>query len=306
MNDKIEKNKCHLCQKKFNDSSALRKHKLKKTSCIPNENLLKIKNDEHHLQETVKKLLEENLSKEIETKKLLEKEIETKKLLEEKEQEIIRLKKLMETNLTKEDVKEIKDEIIKKIDSNGNNSNINYNMTQNNNNDNKKLNFNIQLAKTEKERFDHIPVEQMLCILDQKDFSNSIADLVQAVSFNPRAPENMTWCINDKTAENGAIEYNSDLNMLTRNSSSTVISKNVQNILFPITDIFKEMELTLDFNSQQNQNCARYFNMLGEDNIKKEYINSIRDRAYDKRGLCKALWEHLEIGLETKKIKTRK
>jgi hypothetical protein len=214
----------------------------------------------------------------------------------------------MENNL--KNVQDIKEEIIEKITENnqeikehliesGSGSvNNNYNLTQNNNN--KKLNFNIQLAPNEKERFDHIPHAQMLCILDQKDFSNSIADLVQAVSFNPKAPENMTWCINDKQGDQGAIKYNPDLNILIRDSSTDVITKTVQNILFPATDMMKELT---KLNTQQNQNCARYFNMLGNDSIKREYVNSIKERAFSKRGLCKALWEHLEIGLETKKIK---
>ena len=143
----------------------------------------------------------------------------------------------------------------------------------------------------------------MLCILDQKDFSKSIADLVQAVSFNPSAPENMTWCVTDKRGETGAIEYNHDLNVLTKSCTTSVITQNLQNILFPATDIFKQLETTSTFNNQQNQNYDKYFNLLGELEIKKEYINSIKDVAYDKRGLCKALWEHLHIGLHIEKIK---
>jgi len=304
MATKNDKYKCNICYKIYQNASGLRKHKIKKT-CNNTELVIK----ESILQETVQKL-------EIETKKLLEEknkiEYETNILLKEKEKEIIRLRNLMENNIVeiKEKInennfsnKEIKNELINvsnKIDTS--NTGINYNLTQNNNNDNKKLNFNIQLAQKEKERFDHIPDAQMLCILDQKDFSRSIADLVQAVSFNPRAPENMTWCVSDKRAEAGAIEYDHDLNVLTKNSTKNVITQNLQNILFPATDIFKQLETTSTFSIQQNQNYDRYFNLLGELNIKQEYINSIKEIAYDKRGLCKALWEHLQIGLHIEKI----
>jgi hypothetical protein len=306
MSNKLDKYKCQICFKQYQDRTGIRRHKLSKKcdvrienkieqlvqTALDNkniENVLEIKNNE------IKKLIEE-------------KENESKKVLEQ-QNEIIRLRTLMESNL--KNVQDIKEEIIEKITENnqeikekiiessgGINNNTNYNLTQNNNN--KKLNFNIQLAPNEKERFDHIPHAQMLCILDQKDFSNSIADLVQAVSFNPKAPENMTWCINDKQGDQGAIKYNPDLNILIRDSSTDVITKTVQNILFPATDMMKELT---KLNTQQNQNCARYFNMLGNDSIKKEYVNSIKERAFSKRGLCKALWEHLEIGLETKKIK---
>jgi len=161
------------------------------------------------------------------------------------------------------------------------------------------------LSEKEKERFDHIPDEQMLHILDQKDFSNSIADLVQAISFNPRAPENMTWCVNDKTAEAGAIKYSSDYNMLIRESTAKVISDNIKDIIFPVTDIFKKIHQTTKFNPQQNINYDKYFDIIGQPEIRKEYINSIKERAYIKRGLCTALWDDLNIPLQTQPIKLR-
>ena len=278
---------CDVCEKTYKERSGLRKHKLIGKCCSQINNL-----------ENVKKLLE---IKENETKKLLEENIK-------KENEIIRLRNLMENNFVKDvqEIKELNKEIIEKITetkTEGNPIN-NYNNIITQNNDNKKLNFNIQLSAKDKERFDHIPREQMLCILDQEDFSHSIADLVQAVSFNPRAPENMTWCIGDKSSELGAIRYDSETKMLLRDAPTDVISKNLQNILFPVTDIFKELELNTTFNPQQNKNSDKYFNMLGQDTFKKEYINSIKNIAYEKRGLCKALWDHLGIGLEV--VKKRK
>ena len=311
-----EKYKCEICFKIYQDHSGLRRHKLSNKKCVPPEMQAPFKDILQKEKDNINKLLEK---KELETRLLFaEKEIETKKLLEEnmkKEKEIIRLRNLMENNFLK-DVKEIKEtnlEIKEKISeielNNGGNPNINYNNNYNltQNNDNKKLNFNIQLSAKEKERLDHITSEQMLCILDQEDFSNSIADLVQAISFNPRAPENMTWCIGDKSSELGAIEYNSETKMLLRDTPTNVISKNLQNILFPVTDIFKELELNTTFNAQQNKNSDKYFDMLGQETYKKEYINSIKNVAYEKRGLCKALWDHLGIGLEVvnkrKKIK---
>ena len=313
-----EKYKCDLCYKVYQDSTGLRRHKAGKKKCVEIELQIMIEKE----KENIKKILEE---KEKETKKILdEKEKETKKILDEKEQEIIRLRNLMENKLTK-DVQEIKNKIIEnnltneeikdkltvvdsKIEATNNaNINYNYNMTQNNKNDNKKLKFNIQLAPGNKERLDHIPVEQILSILDQEDFGHSIADLVQAISFNPKAPENMTWCVSDKTSELGAIQYNEETNMLIRDTPTNVITKNLQNILFPVTDILRDLELktSLKLNPQQNKNSDKYFDMLGQDSYKKEYIKCIKDRAYDKRGLCKALWDHLEIGLEVVKSKKR-
>jgi hypothetical protein len=335
----VYQNASGLRKHKISKTSCIPKNELEK---INNEK----KNKEIQLYEIEQKLLQKEKEtkllleeKEKETSKLLqEKEIEISKLLQEKETEIIRLRNLMENNLTK-DVQEIKNKIIEsnlsnleiknkiiennltneeikdkltvvdsKIESTNNaNINYNYNMTQNNKNDNKKLKFNIQLAPGNKERLDHIPVEQILSILDQEDFGHSIADLVQAISFNPKAPENMTWCVSDKTSELGAIQYNEETNMLIRDTPTNVITKNLQNILFPVTDILRDLEVntSLKLNPQQNKNSDKYFDMLGQDSYKKEYIKCIKDRAYDKRGLCKALWDHLEIGLEVVKSKRK-
>ena len=120
LNDKIidsvvDKYKCSLCNKVFKDGSGLRKHKKKKKSCLPKDDIIQ--------------------------KLLLEKDNEIKK----KESEIERLRNLMEHNFSK-DVKDIKDIILEtnvlskdvqeKI-SNVENKielstpNINYNITQN-------------------------------------------------------------------------------------------------------------------------------------------------------------------------------
>ena len=294
--------KCDLCSKIYQNRSGLRKHKIKPKSCLPDNVLIQHAINSTRLEETVKKLLEENEKLKQETVRKLE---ENEKL--KKENEIIRLQSMSDI---KTDVKIIKDELLNvgsKIELATNNSVTAFNncVIQNNNNDNKKLKFSIKLADNEKERYDHIHEDELLYILDQEDFSDSIADLVQAVSFNPKAPENMTWCINDKKAEQGAIEYDPELNMLIKNSSTTVISKNLQTILFPVTDMLKVIQPKNTFTKHQNRNYDRYFDILGQDTFKKEYINCIRDRAFDKRGLCKALWEHLDIGLHSNKIKNK-
>jgi len=313
--DEEYKFNCNACGKIFKDPSGLRKHKNK---CQPDKL-------EENRKEALNKRMVSKAKKEAQ-KLLEEQQKQTQKLLMEKEEEINRLRKLVEEqNSLKEQqnsLNEIKNEIIEKNNEilEKNNEIIavvresavgsgTYNLTNNNLTNNsltQTKNFNIQLAPKEKERFDHIPPAQILHILDQEDFSKSIADMVQAVSFNPKAPENMTWCVNDKKAEAGAIEYNAELNMLTTDSTTSVISKNLQSILFPVTDILKEIELTNKLNMNQNRNCLRYFNMLGETEYKREYINSIKERAFDKRGLCKALWEHLQIGFETSVLKAKR
>jgi len=280
---------CNLCLFQFKDESGLRKHKKRKNKCISEDHPFVQKKLEEHKEE-IERLRAQNEQVQAEKDKAVE---HANKLLN------------MNDKITGMDrtVNVIKEMVIE--------NNLaaavaapTYNLTQNNNNDNKSLNFNIQLAPKEKERLDHIPTAQMLHILNQKDFARSVADLVQAVSFNPKAPENMTWCINDKKSENGALEYNSELNIITRDDSSDVITRNLQSILFPVTDILKEIVIVTKakINKQQNRNYTLYFNLLGATDIKKEYINIIKERAFDKRGLCKALWEHLQIGLETKKI----
>lgn len=295
----FNKFQCELCQKCFADSSGLRKHKNKKFSCVP-------------VEQTIKKVVEQ---KNIESKKILEdKEKETqekiKKLLDEKDiesrnllEEVTRLRNLIENHFTNVRQKNIEtnEENLTIV---GNNVDASFNIPQLNED------YNIRLVEKEKERFDHIPNSQLLHILDQKEFSNSIAYLVETIFFNPKAPENMTWCINDKKSENGAIEYDDDLSILTRKSSHNVISKNLQNILYPFTDTLTKIKLTKTiFNYNQNRNYDRYLRLLSNLDIKKEYINHIKERMFEKRGLCKALWEHLKIPLELKcekiKLKTK-
>lgn len=208
---------------------------------------------------------------------------------QQKENEILRLKDVVE------------DKIIS-VAPTYTNCNI-----QNNQNNNKNLNFSIKFAVAYKERYDHIPNDEVMHILDQKEFTKSLRDLVDTVAFNPKAPENMTWCVNDKTAEYGALEYNFESNTIVRGKANDVITKKLQAIIFGMSDIFEDLrnDDKHPFNEQQNKNYLRYFNMIGQDDFRKEEIDTIKICAYDRRNLPKVVWERFNIGIEANKLNPR-
>jgi len=137
----------------------------------------------------------------------------------------------------------------------------------------------------------------MLHILNQPDFLTSLSELVQAVSFNPKVPENMIWCVSDHRSEYGAIKYKHILNAFTKTSTKCVVKKKLQNILFNTTAILKIIKMTTVFNYQQYQNYLEYIALTDKNHIDKIYIKCVKMCAYNNRLLCKTLWEHLNISL---------
>lgn len=285
---------CEDCGTKFPRKSNYRRHVESKRLCIPkdkyNKQKLELKMDKSRLQyfqTTVVKLKKEN---------------------EKKEDEIVRLKKMLnkidtisdkidianrKIDLTNEKLEEANDKLVlDKFNSAYNNCVIN------NNNNNNNLNFSVKLAPENCSRFDHISKQQMLHILNNEVFENSVGDLAEAVYFNPKAPENMTWCVTDKTAQFGALEYNPENHTLIRKMTNKVITKNIQNMLFGMTDILEELRLTCSFNERQGMNYTRFYNMVGSHSFKIEYINNVKERAYSGRNFAKALWDQLQVTLE--------
>jgi len=289
--------KCDVCGKVFKDRSGPYKHKKKKNPCAPKTPppIKEANIDNPTLVDKIKTLVEENLR--------------LKSIVDNNER-INNLVENMQHNV--EDIKYIKTSV-KDLCANQENAyykNIaiqqNTNIQNNNNkNKNKNLNFTIKLAMNDKERYDHIPKEQILDIFNQSDFSRSVADLVEAVHFNPKAPENMTWCIGDKTAASGAFEYNHETNSIVSCYPTTVITKSLQNILFGMGEVFEELREASVFNDQQGRSYQRYFNLIGQDEIPKEYIASIKNMAYESRTLPLVIWNYLNIGMVPTKVTSK-
>ena len=269
---------CSICKKHFEYRSNYYRHiKNKKKSCIPNDKI-EILEGQY--------VIDNNKLKFFETKV---------KTLEEENN---RLKKIVDNiNPTKDN--------IKIVDNTTNYSNCIVNQ-QSNNNLNKNLNFSVKLTPNEEERFDHIPREQMLQILNNNDFTESVGDLVDAVYFNPLAPQNMKWCVTDKGTYFGAIEYNSETNTLIRSSpTNDIITKHLQNLLYGMTDKLNDLRSSSALSQQQDLNSNRFYDMVGQESYKMEYINKIKDKAYEGRNFTRALWDKLDLSIEKTQLTLR-
>jgi hypothetical protein len=172
------------------------------------------------------------------------------------------------------------------------------NNTLNNYNNNNASKYMVKLAMPENERLDHISKEELLEILDHAQFEDSVDQLINAVYFDARAPENMRWCVNDKSMALGALEYNPESHTIVRNKTEDVIIKNLQNVAFNITSVLDNLKKTETFTHNQNVNYAKYYNIIGSDTIGQTFITRIRKVAYIRRNLIKGVWEHLAIPIE--------
>jgi uncharacterized C2H2 Zn-finger protein len=285
--------RCQLCGKTFKHYPNYWKHvKKKKTSCITREETLKI-NNELTMDKSKLSYYEHRV-------KLLEQQ------KQDQESEISRLRQMMGTfgdefDEIKNNIKTIEGKIDEgqelmvstKFTSAFNNCIINSQ-----NNDNKNLNFSVQLANPEKERMDHISRQQMLYILNNEDFDESVGDFAEAVYFNPKAPENMKWCITDRTAQYGALEYSFETNSLVRKLTNKVIEKHLHNAFFGMTDLLEELRATCGFNERQGINYTQFYNMIGKGSFKPEHITIVKDRAYSGRNFVKALWQNLHLSID--------
>jgi hypothetical protein len=161
--------------------------------------------------------------------------------------------------------------------------------------DNNKNNyFSLSLNPEGHEQLNHITKDLMMKILDHNRFNDSMKNLIAAVFFHPLAPRNMTWCVNDSTAQFGALEYNRETNSLIRKKTTNVINKNVQNIMFRIVDLLEELRMSKTFNEDQIRNCNKMFNMIGNE-LEQNCVSEIKETAFKNRGLTKAIWNHLDI-----------
>jgi hypothetical protein len=283
---------CVLCNKPFSNQGNYWKHINKKTSCMPIEKC--------------QKLLQENQMKEsrlnyyqVKTKKLENKCKQLQVVVEKITNKDNSLKNSLQ-NLINEKLEMVTDKLEHIDDQIATKQNFNTafnNCVINNNNNNNNLNFSVQLSESSKERLDHIKPQELLCILNHKNFSESLAHLIVAVFFHPKCPENWKWCVNDKKAKHGAIEYHHETNTLIASSTESVIIKNVQNVAFQMGDLLEELRMSCQLNINQVANYNRMYGLVGEDDIGKENIQRVKDVAHENRNFPKALWNQLNLSM---------
>ena len=288
---------CSLCNKQFDDKSNYNRHTRKnKTACIS--------------KEQCQQIVEENKFKDNKLKYFETKTEKQKRELKEKETEIQRLKDLVSKFSEKEEfikdsleqvvdqVIEMKDEVVEssqkfnctQIENQTNINNLNYN-------DNKTL-FNISISKDKQERLDHITKDMMMGILNQKNYNITLKNLTTTIYFHPLAPQNWRWCVTDFNSPFGAVEYNHETNTLIRNDTTQVIKKNMQNVMFGVADILEELRVTRNFNKPQSVNYHRLINAMGNEFTNDE-IKSMKESAYEGRNFPKALWDRVDVQVES-------
>ena len=279
--------KWKYCNKSFKNKSQLWKHyHQRKTACVSVDKLEQIyrkaetnENKVHYFQKKtqkqqeeidfLKKLLNQNKSKDIEYCKSLQ---------------------TIEKSLTKVDQKlKTQLEQTNKLQSVANHNQINQTIGI----AYKDL-LKFGLVKMGEERLDHLTKDTVLNILNVDNFSDALKNLTEAIYFHPKAPENMIWCIHDNHAFLGAIEYNFDQNVLLYEKADDVIEKHMGNIMFRVSDLLHELKLTSSMNKNQWKNQNLMFSLVGC-HLTPQNIKDIKECAYQKRFLPKAIWSHLHI-----------
>jgi hypothetical protein len=275
-----EKYYCNICQTQF-EARSYWKHINRKSACISPKKCLKV----------------------IDEKKFIESEnnyLKKKAIIKDKELEFY--KKLVENNKElSEKITLVENKIDEKIPNNTfvQNNNINNIFDI----DNSKKVINIKFAEPYSERLDHINMDMMMSILDHSEYNNTLKELIAAVYFHPEAPQNWNWCITDIDSQNGALEYNHKTGNLDRNSSTAVINKNVQNIMYRVGDMLNELKQNREFNKPQTMNMNRLYNAIDTD-LNPQQISTVKKVAYSGRNLPRALWQYLNIMVEKVPIVT--
>lgn len=299
-NDPSLSYKCQLCNKTFLNRGTYWSHlNKKKTACIT--------------QERCKEIVDEMQTKETQLHYFESKTEKQKRVLEQKETEIQKLKEIV-SKLSEKDlyVKESMNTMLERIDdvkesiedskqqfvTTNNNNMINNQVLNIDSTDKDKMLFGLDFTKNSKEKLDHISMDMLLAILNHIEFNDTLKHLAKAVFFHPKAPENWKWCVTDKNAKFGALEYNHESHTVVRRLTGSVINSNMQNLVFQITDLLAELKMKRTFNHTQIYNYNKIFNLMGNE-FTPEQISSIKESAFDGRNLAKALWESLHIVVES-------
>ena len=247
----MQKYYCNVCNTQF-DAKGYWNHIKRKTACVSSKEIIdKLQSKDSRI----------NYFK-VKTKKHLE-QLELKENKNQKLQEQIDyLKGLLEHSNEKVQTKLI--EMEDKIEI-GNAQRGNFFTAKNqffidklNKEENNNL-MHIDYSKPSEERLDHISMDMMMTILNQKTFDETVCKLFQAIYFHPAAPQNWLWCVNDKDSKYGALEYDHETGGLVRTTAEKIINKSFENVMFRVADLLDELKQ----NRNLNQSQAVNYNRLG-------------------------------------------
>ena len=263
---------CTLCGKDFGEDRVKHwQHTNRKTLCVPKEQVL----DQLNQQKGKAKMFEDE-------KKILQEELERMK----------RQLSLVEELAKEKDKTQI-------INFNNFDFSSTKNLTiQNSNQHDTEFEkfFNVALTEDKEQTLDHIPPELFLEILKSKSVDESVTQIVKSVYFNPKAPENYTWCVVDKKAKNGTLQFSHELNSLVPVDTNDTIERNVQNVMPRVMDIITDIQKRIPFTSKQEQNYHGLYGMYGT-SLESSTINEIKNMAYEDRDLPRSIWRQLSLGI---------
>jgi hypothetical protein len=269
---------CLLCNKMFDTRQKYWNHNHRKKPCVDNK--IVIEKSEYEL---TTKILADKLEEK--DKNLEEKD----KNLEEKEKEINNLKE--------------KIEFLKVIHEQRNQIEYQnyYDLSSNNHINNTIINpigmdslLKIPYAKHEEETLNHIPPKVFFEILNCENVKDTIPQLMRAIYFNPKAPENCRWAIFDKKAKNGAFEYNHDTDGIIVQNSEYTIEQNIQSVLSRVIQILDTLKHAHGFTQQQQLNYNKIYDLFGS-YINPGVLNNVKSMAYNNSGLPKSFWKHMKL-----------
>ena len=209
--------------------------------------------------------------------------------------EILEKSKCQETKISKQNEEISKlSELVTKLQPNVT-INGDYNQIFNNNNTYQQmLDLDFQFTLPENERLDHISDQRMLGIVNNPDFNTVLKELVAAVYFDHLAPQNWRWCVNDKDAQYGAMEYDSESHRIATRMTSTVINNHIRNVIDRVVEVVEGLQKVHEFNSVQNRNTTKLFGLIGVE-LSPAQLKCVRERAYAARNIVKPFWTNYNI-----------
>lgn len=157
-------------------------------------------------------------------------------------------------------------------------------------------NFNITFTLPGDEKIEHISSGDLQSILDESDINNVLKRIVEQVFFHPSVPENMKWCVFDKNALNGALNFNHDENSITKVNTNDTINEHMQNLLGTLMIKFGDLSDKGELTKHQNRNYNRLGHLLGGE-LKTDQLCNVKDVAHNRQQHPKALWESLKLKL---------
>lgn len=158
----------------------------------------------------------------------------------------------------------------------------------------------IMLSKPGKERIDYITKDVMLELLKCPSFKLISENLIKAMYFNRKVPENNNWTIAYPLNDRAALVYNSETDQFVRKNTTEIINEKFQNmidLLQPLVEeIYKEDEEKNHLSNIQKRNLKLYYGYFGVDNICEEdpdIYEGIHRLAYEYRAIPMAHWKQL-------------